>query len=950
MPLSWNEIRDRAARFAKDWAGVTSEQAEAQSFWNDFLQVFGVDRRRVAVFEKKVAKFSGKPGRIDLFWPGVLLAEHKSAGKDLDAAFDQATDYFAQLKPREVPRYVIVSDFEHIRLYDLETDTTVDVALADLPKQIRHFGFIAGYQVQQIKPEDPVNLKAAEKMGRLHDQLKAAGYEGHALELLLVRLLFCLFADDTGIFQPAQSFQEWLDSRTAEDGSDLGGKLAEAFQVLNTPQEKRLKHRDEQLAAFPYVNGKLFQETLPIAAFDSAMRETLLDACALDWGKISPAIFGGLFQSIMDAKARRNLGAHYTSEANILKLIKPLFLDELWAEFQRIRHNRNKLFDFHKRLRQLNFLDPACGCGNFLVVAYRELRLLELEILRASRESDQLSLDVNSLIRLDVDQFHGIEIEEFPAQIAQVALWLTDHQMNMRIGEEFGMYFARIPLKSAANIVYGNALRMDWADVVPPNRLSYILGNPPFLGKQYQSADQKADLASVYGNAKGAKELDLVAAWYVKAARYISGHHHPRHSRESGNPDTAQASATAEALDPGLRRDDGEQIRCAFVSTNSVAQGEQVALLWAQLLPLGICIHFAHRTFRWSNEARGKAAVHCVIIGFGLGSVDQPQLFDYTDIGGPPHALPARRINPYLVDAADVLIPSRRQPICDVPHIVFGSMPNDGGHLLLTAEERNALLQDEPQAEPWLRRFMGAREFLNGGERWCLWLQDLPPGDLKKLPRVRARVEAVAQHRASSNRAATQKLAKTPTLFGEIRQPSQQYLMIPSVSSERREFAPVGFQSSDVIASNLCLIVPNAALFHFGVVQSSIHMGWMRTVCGRLKSDFRYTNEIVYNNFPWPEPNDKQRTAIESAAQAVLDARARFPEATLADLYDPLSMPPALRKAHEQLDRAVDAAYSRRKFEGDADRVAFLFERYQEIVSLLPKQPTKTKRRPKSDT
>ena len=530
MPLSWNEIRDRATQFGKNWAGVSSEQAEAQSFWNEFLQVFGVDRRRVAVFEKKVAKFSGKPGRIDLFWPGVLLAEHKSAGRDLAAAFDQATDYFADLKPRETPRYVIVSDFTRIRLHDLDEGSEVEVPLAELPKQIKHFGFIAGYQVQQLKPEDPVNLKAAEKMGRLHDLLKEAGYDGHALELLLVRLLFCLFADDTGIFQPAQSFQEWLDARTAEDGSDLGSKLAEAFQVLNTPNEKRLKTRDEQLAAFPYVNGKLFSEPLPIAAFDSNMRETLLDACALDWGKISPAIFGGLFQSIMDAKARRNLGAHYTSEANILKLIKPLFLDELWAEFERIKHNRNKLFEFHKQLRQLNFLDPACGCGNFLVVAYRELRLLELELLRATRQSGQMDLDVHSLIALDVDQFHGIEIEEFPAQIAQVALWLTDHQMNLRVSQEFGLYYARIPLKSAANIVHGNALRMDWAEVVPPQRLDFILGNPPFLGKQYQSAAQKADLAAVYGQAKGAKELDFVAAWYVKAARYISS------SRPHPNP------------------------------------------------------------------------------------------------------------------------------------------------------------------------------------------------------------------------------------------------------------------------------------------------------------------------------------------------------------------------------------------------------------------------------
>lgn len=916
MPLSWNEIRDRAARFAKDWAGVTSEQAEAQSFWNDFLQVFGVDRRRVAVFEKKVAKFSGKPGRIDLFWPGVLLAEHKSAGKDLDAAFDQATDYFAQLKPREVPRYVIVSDFEHIRLYDLETDTTVDVALADLPKQIRHFGFIAGYQVQQIKPEDPVNLKAAEKMGRLHDQLKAAGYEGHALELLLVRLLFCLFADDTGIFQPAQSFQEWLDSRTAEDGSDLGGKLAEAFQVLNTPQEKRLKHRDEQLAAFPYVNGKLFQETLPIAAFDSAMRETLLDACALDWGKISPAIFGGLFQSIMDAKARRNLGAHYTSEANILKLIKPLFLDELWAEFQRIRHNRNKLFDFHKRLRQLNFLDPACGCGNFLVVAYRELRLLELEILRASRESDQLSLDVNSLIRLDVDQFHGIEIEEFPAQIAQVALWLTDHQMNMRIGEEFGMYFARIPLKSAANIVHGNALRMDWADVVPPNRLSYILGNPPFSGAMVISAQARRDMQHALADIPGGGVLDFVACWYWSAAKFASG----------------------------------SNIKIGLVSTNSVVQGEQPALLWAPIFALGYEICFAHQTFQWSNEARGVAAVHCVIVGYQQGAAAERRLFEYPTPKASPLEKLAQEINAYLLDAPSAFLPTRSDPICNAPRMRFGNMPRDGGHLLLTTEDAESVLMSEPQLKEVIRQFLGAKQLLQGGRRYCIWLLDAGPSLVRSSPFLMERLRAVSTFRAASKAASTRRLAETPGLFAQIAQPNGRYVLIPRHSSEHRRYVPMAFLGQENIVADSCLSVENATEFHFGVLSSTMHNAWMRYTCGRLKSDFRYSKDIVYNNFPWPEPSDKQRTAIETTAQAVLDARARFPEATLADLYDPLSMPPALRKAHEQLDRAVDAAYSRRKFEGDADRVAFLFERYQEIVSLLPKQPTKTKRRPKSDT
>ena len=498
MPLSWNEIRNRAHEFSRKWEGEESERAEAQSFWNDFFAVFGIERKRVAIFEKQVqiarAGEKLKHGRIDAFWKGMLLIEHKSRGQDLSRAFAQAADYFDGLAERDLPRYILVSDFERFHLYDLEDDTQVAFRLADLHKRIKHFAFIAGYRTQVIQPQNPVNIKAAERMGRLHDRLKASGYAGHPLELLLVRLLFSLFADDTGIFQPAGSFRIWLEERTAADGSDLGPQLAQFFQVLNTPEDKRSKNLDEQLAAFPYVNGRLFEETLPIAAFDAAMREALLDCCALDWSSISPAIFGALFQSIMDNKARRNLGAHYTSEENILKLIGPLFLDELHAEFQRVRNNKNKLFEFHKKLRSLTFFDPACGCGNFLVIAYRELRALELEVLRASYGSSQQVVDVHQLIGVDVDQFYGIEIEEFPAQIAQVALWLMDHQMNLRVSEEFGLYFARIPLKTTPHIHHGNALTLDWNEVLPAEQASYVFGNPPFVGKSQRSATQKSDV------------------------------------------------------------------------------------------------------------------------------------------------------------------------------------------------------------------------------------------------------------------------------------------------------------------------------------------------------------------------------------------------------------------------------------------------------------------------
>ena len=512
MPLSWNEIKSRALSFSREWADAANEDSEAKPFWIAFFEIFGITNKRVATFEHAVKKFGGDQGYVDLFWPGVLLVEQKSRGRNLDRAFDQALDYFPGIKERDLPRHIVVCDFARFRLHDLETGDTREFALKDLHKHIRHFGFIAGYETQEIKPQNPVNIQAAERMGRLHDALKAAGFEGHALEVLLVRLLFCLFADDTGIFQPAQALRTYIEERTREDGSDLGPLLAQLFQVLNTPEARRGKALDDQLAAFPYINGKLFEEPIPIADFDSAMREALLDACALDWSAISPAIFGALFQSIMDKTARRNLGAHYTSEENILKLIKPLFLDALWTEFDKVKKNRNKLFEFHKKLRSLTFFDPACGCGNFLVIAYRELRLLELDILRASlaleREFKQSLIDIFQLLSIDVDQFHGIEIEEFPAQIAQVALWLVDHQMNLKVSEEFGMYFARIPLKTSPHIVNGNALTLDWNDVLPAERARYVMGNPPFIGAKFMDDAQRADAKGRYSESLAAWKSD----------------------------------------------------------------------------------------------------------------------------------------------------------------------------------------------------------------------------------------------------------------------------------------------------------------------------------------------------------------------------------------------------------------------------------------------------------
>lgn len=593
MPLSWNEIKSRALLFSKEWENEISEDAEAKSFWDDFFHIFGISRRRVATFEQQVKKIDEKIGFIDLLWKGQLLIEHKSKGRSLDKAYQQAKDYFPGLKEAELPRYILVSDFANFRLYDLDNNTYHEFALRKLVDHVQLFGFIAGYQKRSYKEQDPVNIAAAELMGRLHDKLKANGYTGHQLEVYLVRLVFLLFADDTNIWEKGIFF-DYLDLNTKEDGSDLALHLSQLFEVLNTPEGERLKNLDESLAAFPYINGKLFSEHLRTAAFDSEMRRILLDCCGLDWGTISPAIFGSLFQSVMDEKARRNLGAHYTSEKNILKLIKPLFLDELYSEFEKVRSSKPKLLQFHDKLSRLRFLDPACGCGNFLIVAYRELRLLELEVIKTllfthekirAEVAASAGVDIALLAKCNVDRFYGIEYEEFPAQIAQVAMWLIDHQMNMKVSETFGGYYPRIPLTKSATIKHANALRVDWQSLIEEEgeKYDYILGNPPFVGKHYQTKEQKEDLAILFKGYKSFSDLDYVSGWFVKASSYCTEY----------------------------------PVQIAFVSTSSITQGEQVSLLWSYLITkFGVKINFAHRTFKWRNEAKGVAAVHCVIIGF----------------------------------------------------------------------------------------------------------------------------------------------------------------------------------------------------------------------------------------------------------------------------------------------------------------------------------------------
>jgi hypothetical protein len=916
MALSWNEIKERAVAFSKEWAGTSNEEADAKPFLEAFFNVFGITRKRVALFEHRVKKLNATDGYIDLIWKGVILVEMKSLGKNLDRAFIQAKEYTHHLKEHEIPKYVLVADFDTFRLYDTEEDKTVEFHLKDLVKNVQHFGYIAGYQKHSYKEQDPVNIKAAELMGKLHDKLKAVGYKGHPLEVYLVRLLFCLFADDTTIFDK-DIFKEYIEFRTADDGSDLAAKLSEIFYILNTPKDNRLKNIDEGLNDFPYVNGKLFEESLPHAAFDSSMRKILIDCCGLNWGTISPAIFGSMFQSVMDPDARRNLGAHYTSEHNILKVIKPLFLDELRKELNSISDSKSRLIEFHKKLSLLKFLDPACGCGNFLVITYRELRLLEIEILRAMNKSGTGFLDVRDIIWLDVDMMIGIEYEEFPARIAEVAMWLIDHQMNMLISEEFGQYFVRLPLKKAANIVHGNALIVRWKKIIANTELSYILGNPPFSGSKKMSQTQRDEIVDLFDNATGSGNLDYVAGWYLKAAEYISG----------------------------------TKIKVGLVSTNSIVQGEQATILWEYLLSkFELKIHFAHRTFKWKNEAKGNAAVFCVIVGFAEYDVSNKFIYDYNDVKGEPHEIKAKNINPYLIDYRTIFIQKRRSPICNVPEISFGNMPNDGGNFLLTDAEKIALLEKEPAASKFVRPILSAHEFLNGEKRWCIWLKDIKPNELRGLKEIEKRVANVKHLREASTREATRKLSLFPQLFGEIRQPSTEFILIPRHSSENRKYIPFGFFNPEYIVSDSCLSISDANLFHLGVLHSEMHMAWVRTVCGRIKSDFRYSNEIVYNNFPWPlNATEKQIANIATLTNRIIEIRSEFDEATLADLYSPLAMPGVLVKAHSELDKTVDLAFRPQPFLNEAKRMEFLFELYEKYTADLfsaGRQSKKTK--PKS--
>ena len=928
--ITINEVRRRLQLFAKEHSSDRDEKQYAQQFMRDFYACFGLSKSSASMFEKKVLKFGNKRGFIDSFIPGVLLVEQKTTGEDLYRAFEQAKDYaLAITNEFEKPHYILVCDFQTFHLYNLHglDKEPLVCTLSEISKRADWFMFLVDKRVIAYSEELPVNRKAVEQIAKLHDALLKANYTGKDLESFLTRLLFCLFADDTGIFGEDGQFKK-LVAKTKEDGSDLGMAIAMLFQVLNTAHDKRQTNLDEALNAFEYVNGGLFSEQIAIPSFDFDLRTILVKCSELDWSGISPAIFGAMFQSVLEAGAtdtahrkesRRELGAHYTSERNILKVIQPLFLDDLHKEFEQAT-NKTKLQALYDKLHKLKFFDPACGCGNFLVIAYRELRRIENDVIAKLYFKGEQGglLDVREYCKVSIEQFYGIEIDDAAVHIARVAMYITDHQLNLESGSRFGQTRATVPLISTPHIQQGNALRTDWNSVIKAEDCDFIFGNPPFIGYSVQSKEQKEDLDLIFRHIQGAGVLDYVCAWYAKAAYFI---------------------------------DTNDKIECAFVSTNSITQGEQPAVLWKELLRHNIVINFAHRTFKWNNEGRGVAAVHCVIIGFAKFNRKVKELFTYDGISGDEKRNLANQINAYLVDAANVLLEKTKQHISkNAPLMYRGSQPTDGGNLLLNDEEKAELIAKEAGAEKFIKKFLMGEEFINGISRWCLWLNEASASELKLLPNVLKRIEAVKKMRLESSKEATQKLASVPYLFGEIKQPKTNYLALPSVSSERRKYIPIDFLSKDIICGNKIYCVENATLFDFGVLTSAMHMSWTRAVCGRLKSDYNYAITVVYNNFIFPyDVSNDSIDLINECANDILVARRFHENSTLADLYDPLTMPLELVKAHEANDKAVDKAYGYKGADDDASRVAFLFKRYEELTSLLPVTVVKKKRTKKSN-
>ena len=915
------EQKTAAKQFAAHWATRGDEKQDTQSFWLSLLQsVYGVEGPAQFIQFEVPVKLD-HVSYIDGFIPATrVLIEQKSANVDLRRGsrqsdgsmltpYQQARRYAAYLPHNQNPRWIVVCNFQQFQIHDMNrpNDEPETVLLADLEKEYHRLQFLVDTGSTLVKKEMEVSLQAGEIVGVLYDALLKQYKDPESpetlksLNALCVRLVFCLYAEDAGVFGGHGMFQRYLQNHTG----DARRALIDLFRVLDTQPEDRDPYIDEDLAAFPYVNGGLFaDEDVVIPRLDETIVDLILHRASedFDWSVISPTIFGAVFESTLNQETRRSGGMHYTSIENIHKVIDPLFLDDLRAELDAIKaipvdKTRNKqLRQFQTKLAGLTFLDPACGSGNFLTETYLSLRRLENEVIDALLYGQVILGQVTDPIRVSIGQFYGIEINDFAVTVAKTALWIAESQMMQETEKLVRHTLDFLPLRSYANIVEGNALRLDWESVVPKQKLNYIMGNPPFVGARIMDAGQKADVSIIFEKWKNIGNLDYVACWYKKAA------------------DLMQGTAT----------------RAALVSTNSIVQGEMVSTLWKPLFEAGVHIDFGHRTFQWDSEAKLKAHVHCVIVGFSIEANCRSKVIYSAD-----RPQEAQNINAYLVNGPNVFVESRKKPISDVSEMVFGSMPNDGGNLSDYSDEcKSKIVAQYPGVETLFRKFLGATEFINNKTRWCLWLKGISPAVIKKFPPVLEAVTATREMRETSSRIATQKLAQTPTLFGEIRQPDSEYILIPRHSSQNRKYIPMGFVSPDVICGDANLLLPHATLYHFGIMVSNVHNAWVRTVCGRIKSDFRYSVNVVYNNFPWPTPTDAQKAKIEETAQAILDARALYPDASLADLYDETTMPPELRKAHQQNDKAVMMAYGFwGRLNSEPACVAELMRMYQELTA-----------------
>ena len=896
MTFSTNEILIRAAKFVEEWKDAHYEKGETQSFYNDFFEIFGKKRRDVATYEKQVTKLNNNKGFIDLFWPKVLLIEQKSKGRDLNKAMEQADEYFLQLEEELRPRYMLTCDFQNWHLVDLDERIEYNFKLSELHDNIECFNFMRGLTQEKIIAEDPVNLKAADMMGKIYDILDESGYPLNDTHILLTRLTYCLFADDSGIFE-SQILQKYFKNRTSEDGSDLGAKLIQLFQVLNKEQNSRQSNLDEDLAKFPFINGNLFKENIDIPAFNSKMRNLLIEASEYNWSKVSPAIFGSLFQTVMNPEARRESGSHFTSESNIMKVIKPLFLDELVKEFETINsrkdnHRIKELLRFQTKLSNLKFLDPACGAGNFLIIAYREIRKLELKVIEEVHDKSKELLVASTLSKVDVDQFFGIEINEFSSRIAEVALWMMDHLMNNELSKINDVPFSRIPLKNHPNIVNKDALEIDWNELLPSSECSYIFGNPPYGGANQISPKQKSQMNENF-KFKNIGKLDYVCCWLFKACQYV---------------------------------DKNTQI--AFVTTNSITQGEQVEILWDVLIEkYNTEINFAYKQFKWDSEARGKAHVIVIILGLSKNSIARKRLFFHENekiIEANPNY-----ISPYLI-GSNVKLPIVKKimnPINGLPKLKDGAAILDNNNFRFTPDEMSEFLNDEPHAKKWFKPFINAENFINGKKLWILSLKDIQPNEIQNLPKIKKCINAVKEYRMNRSRPQTKKLADTPTYFAWGVVPTTPFLVIPRATSERREYIPIGYLKPPIIPTNQLMVIEDAKIEVFGILTSKLHMVWLRFIGGKLKTDSRYSSGMVYNTFPLP---DTKLDSLKSYAQKILDVREKYKDSTMENLYDPDSMPPDLKKAHVSLDSAVEKLYRKKSFNSDHERFEFLLSKYND--------------------